>query len=87
MIKVSVCVVTYNHEKFVAKTLDSILMQQTTFPFEIIVGDDCSKDNTVAVLKEYQQRFPDQIRLLLHPKNMGLNGKFNALATFAADMG
>jgi glycosyltransferase involved in cell wall biosynthesis len=87
MIKVSVCVVTYNHEKFVAKTLDSILMQQTTFPFEIIVGDDCSKDNTVAVLKEYQQRFPDQIRLLLHPKNMGLNGKFNALATFAAAKG
>ncbi|CAG5069716.1 hypothetical protein DYBT9623_02453 [Dyadobacter sp. CECT 9623] len=87
MIKVSVCVVTYNHEKFVAKTLDSILMQQTTFPFEIVVGDDNSKDNTAAILKEYQQRYPDKIRLLLHPKNMGLNGKFNALSTFAAAKG
>ncbi|OJV16784.1 MAG: family 2 glycosyl transferase [Dyadobacter sp. 50-39] len=87
MIKVSVCVVTYNHEKFVAKMLDSILMQQTTFDFEIIVGDDLSKDNTRAILTEYQQRFPDKIRLLLHPKNMGLNGKFNALATFAAAKG
>lgn len=87
MIKVSVCVVTYNHEKFVAKMLDSILMQQTTFDFEIIVGDDLSKDNTRATLTEYQQRFPDKIRLLLHPKNLGLNGKFNALATFAAAKG
>lgn len=67
--------------------LDSILMQQTTFDFEIIVGDDLSKDNTRAILTEYQQRFPDKIRLLLHPKNLGLNGKFNALATFAAAKG
>ena len=87
MIKVSVCVVTYNHEKFVAQTLDSILMQQTNFPFEIIVGDDCSKDNTVDVLKEYQSRFPDKIRLILHDKNLGLNGKYNALSTFAAAKG
>ncbi|WP_342088846.1 glycosyltransferase family 2 protein [Dyadobacter sp. OTU695] len=87
MIKVSVCVVTYNHEKFVAKMLDSILMQQTTFDFEIIVGDDLSKDNTRAILTDYQQRFPDKIRLLLHSKNLGLNGKFNALATFAAAKG
>lgn len=87
MIKVSVCVVTYNHEKFVAKMLDSILMQETTFPFEIIVGDDNSKDNTVAILKEYQKRFPDKIRLILHDKNLGLNGKYNALSTFAAARG
>jgi glycosyltransferase involved in cell wall biosynthesis len=87
MIKVSVCVVTYNHEKFVAQTLDSILMQQTTFPFEIVVGDDCSKDKTTAILQEYQQRYPDKIRLILHPKNLGLNGKYNALSTFAAAKG
>ncbi|HEV7382348.1 MAG TPA: glycosyltransferase family 2 protein [Dyadobacter sp.] len=83
MIKVSVCVVTYNHEKFVAKMLDSLLMQETTFEYEIIVGDDCSKDNTVAILKDYQSRFPDKIRLLLQSKNLGLNGKYNALNTFA----
>ncbi|MCE7040579.1 glycosyltransferase [Dyadobacter sp. CY312] len=83
MMKVSVCVVTYNHEKFVPKMLDSLLMQETTFPYEIIVGDDCSKDNTVSILKEYQSRFPDKIRLLLQSKNLGLNGKYNALNTFA----
>lgn len=83
MIKVSVCVVTYNHEKFVPKMLDSLLMQETTFEYEIVVGDDCSRDNTVAILKEYQSRYPDKIRLLLQSKNLGLNGKYNALNTFA----
>ncbi|WP_025764873.1 glycosyltransferase family 2 protein [Dyadobacter tibetensis] len=87
MLKVSVCVVTYNHGKFIAKTLDSILMQETTFDFEIIVGDDLSQDNTREVLIAYQQRHPDKIRLLLHDRNLGLNGKFNALATFAAAKG
>ncbi|PWJ60633.1 glycosyltransferase involved in cell wall biosynthesis [Dyadobacter jejuensis] len=87
MLKVSVCVVTYNHEKFVAKMLESILMQQTTFDFEIIVGDDLSKDGTRSILQAYQKQYPDKIRLLLHDKNLGLNGKFNALATFAAAKG
>ena len=85
--KVSFCVITYNHEKFVAKMLDSLLMQETTFPYEIVVGDDCSKDNTAAILKEYQQRYPDKIRLLLQTRNLGLNGKFNALQTFAIAKG
>ncbi len=87
MLKVSVCVVTYNHEKFVSKMLDSILEQQTDFDFEIIVGDDLSKDNTRTILKDYQKKYPNKIRLLLHEKNLGLNGKFNALATFAAAKG
>ena len=87
MIKVSVCVVTFNHEKFVAKMLDSILMQQTSFNFEIIVGDDFSKDRTREILTEYQQKYPNKIRLLLHDRNMGLNGKYNALSTFAAAKG
>ncbi|NIJ53794.1 glycosyltransferase family 2 protein [Dyadobacter arcticus] len=87
MIRVSVCVITYNHEKFVAKMLDSLLMQQTTFDYEIIVGDDCSKDNTASILKDYEQRYPGKVRLLLQPKNLGLNGKFNALQTFAMAKG
>lgn len=87
MLKVSVCVVTYNHEKFVSEMLDSILSQQTNFDFEIIVGDDLSKDKTRSILKDYQGRYPEKIRLLLHEENLGLNGKFNALATFAAAKG
>lgn len=87
MIKASVCVVTYNHEKFVAKMLDSLLMQETNFPFEIIVADDFSKDGTVAILKDYQVRYPDKIRLLLQERNLGLNGKYNALKCFAMARG
>ncbi|TLV02705.1 glycosyltransferase family 2 protein [Dyadobacter luticola] len=87
MIRVSVCVITYNHEKFVAKMLDSLLMQETTFDYEIVVGDDCSKDNTAAILKDYEQRYPGKVRLLLQTKNLGLNGKFNALQTFAIAKG
>lgn len=80
--KVSVCIFTYNHAKFIRQTLDSVLCQQTDFDFEIIVGDDLSKDNTREILAEYQARYPDKIRLLLHPKNLGNNGMYNALATF-----
>lgn len=80
--KVSVCIVTYNHAKFVRQTLDSVLSQQTTFDFEVIVGDDLSKDNTREILAEYQTRYPDKIRLLLHPTNLGNNGMHNALSTF-----
>lgn len=80
--KVSVSIVTYNHAKFVRQTLDSVLCQETNFDFEIIVGDDLSKDNTREILAEYQARYPDKIRLLLHPTNLGNNGMHNALATF-----
>lgn len=85
--KVSVSIVTYNHAKFVRQTLDSVLSQQTNFDFEVIVGDDLSKDNTREILLEYQARYPDKIRLLLHPTNMGNNGMHNALSTFEAARG
>lgn len=40
---VSVCILAFNHEKFIRHALESVIMQKTTFPFEIIVGDDCSR--------------------------------------------
>ncbi len=75
--RVSVVITAYNHEKFIAKTLDSVLMQRTNFPYEIVIGEDCSTDNTRNILISYQQRFPDIFRLLLHEKNLGAfkNGK------------
>lgn len=67
----SVCVRTHNQKQFVRETLDSVLRQQTTFTFEIIVSDDASSDGTVNILQEYQNVHPDKIRLLLSEKNIG----------------
>ncbi len=69
--KVSVYCITYHHGPYVAQALEGFLAQQTDFPFEIVVGDDASRDDTQAVLRDYQARFPEKIRLLLHEKNRG----------------
>ncbi len=49
-IVVSICMITYNHEKYIAEALDSILMQDIDFLYEIVVGEDCSTDNTRSFL-------------------------------------
>jgi glycosyltransferase involved in cell wall biosynthesis len=87
MIKVSVIVHTYNHEKFIRQTLDSILNQEVNFQYEVIVGDDASPDSTPQIIQEYQLKFPDIIKPLLHPKNLGGYGKNNTLATLAVCKG
>ena len=68
---VSVIVLTYNHEKYIRQALDSILMQKTTFSYEILVGDDASTDGTQEILKEYSERYPNVFRLFLRQKNIG----------------
>lgn len=70
-ILVSVLVITYNHEKYIKKALNSILMQKVNFKYEILIGDDASTDNTVKILKEYQRKNPDIIRLFLNKNNLG----------------
>jgi glycosyltransferase involved in cell wall biosynthesis len=67
---VSVCVITYNQERFISKAIDSILLQKVTFDYEIIIGEDCSKDNTRSICLDYQRKYP-QIKLLLPEKNLG----------------
>ena len=71
--KLSVCLITHNHEQFIAQALDSALEQQVTFDYEIVVSDDCSTDRTRQIVIEYQQRHPDKIRLALPEKNLGVN--------------
>jgi glycosyltransferase involved in cell wall biosynthesis len=72
--KVSVLMITYNHERFIAQALDSVLMQQVDFDYEIVVGEDCSTDSTRQILIEYQKKYPEKIRLLLPGKNLGMIG-------------
>jgi glycosyltransferase involved in cell wall biosynthesis len=68
---VSVCLITYNHAQYIREAIDSVLEQNTTFPRELIIADDCSTDGTRDVLKEYRDRYPDRIRLILQEHNVG----------------
>lgn len=69
--KLSVILITYNHEKYIEKALDSVLSQVTDFPFEIVIGDDCSPDDTKNIIKEYRDKYPDIIRIVHREKNTG----------------
>ena len=54
--KVSVSMITYNHEKFIAQAVESVLMQKANFEYELVIGEDCSTDNTRQILIEYQKK-------------------------------
>lgn len=69
--KVSVCVVAYNHEAFIRQCLQSLVEQQTAFDFEVIVGDDASTDGTVAIVREFENNYPNIVRLIRHENNIG----------------
>ncbi len=66
---VSVCCITYNHEKYIEQALDGVLMQETTFPFELIVHDDASTDRTPKILQKYAEKYPEIIRIILQAEN------------------
>lgn len=72
----SIVVITYNQEHSLPVTLDSLLAQNTSFPFEIVVGDDCSKDRTRAVIADYAERFPDRVRPVYNERNLGILGNY-----------
>jgi glycosyltransferase involved in cell wall biosynthesis len=62
---VSVRIITYNHEKYIEKCLEGILMQRTLFPFEVIVGEHSSTDRTQEIVLAYQKKYPDKIRVFI----------------------
>lgn len=69
---ISVIVCTYNQEDTIGRTLDSILSQECHLPIEIVIGEDCSTDRTLAVCQQYQKQHPDTIRILANNPNKGL---------------
>lgn len=74
--KVSICMITYNHEKFISQAIESVLMQKTNFDFELVIGEDCSIDRTREIVIQYQKNYPNIIRLILHKSNVGMNQNF-----------
>jgi glycosyltransferase involved in cell wall biosynthesis len=89
----SVCVCAYQHAPFVARCIESILAQQTDFPFEIIIGEDESADGTREICKQFAAQYPDRIRLLLHARkdvhyvNGKATGRSNFMRTVSAAKG
>jgi glycosyltransferase involved in cell wall biosynthesis len=90
---VSVVVPTYQHAAFIGQCLDSILMQRTSFPIEVLVGEDESSDGTREICQRYAAEHPDRIRLFLRSRKevIHINGKptgrSNLLKLFAAARG
>jgi len=74
---VSVKISTYQHADFIRDCLDGVLMQETDFPIEILIGEDESTDGTREICKAYADRHPDKIRLFLHRRenNIAIHGR------------
>jgi len=69
---VSIVVLTFNQDKTIIQTIESILLQKCDFHFEIIIGEDCGTDTTRTICEKYQQKYPDKIKLILQDVNKGL---------------
>lgn len=87
---VSVCMITYKHEKFIGEAIKSALAQKTSFEFELVIGDDCSPDNTRKIIEDFSKSFPNKVRVHFPADNLGpslnfletygmCNGKYVAL--------
>ena len=72
MPKVSVICTNYNKGKWIADAIDSFLRQKTSFEFEIILVDDCSTDESIDIIRNYGQRYPDKIRTFFNSENQGI---------------
>jgi glycosyltransferase involved in cell wall biosynthesis len=70
---VSVCVITFNHERFIAEAIESALVQKTSFDYEIVVGDDASTDDTSRILARLAERHAPRLRVLRRQVNLGIN--------------
>lgn len=69
--KISVVICAYNRETTIGQTVNSVLQQRCNFPIEVIIGEDCGTDRTRDICVEYQRKYPEIIKLVLHEENCG----------------
>lgn len=79
---VSISCITYNHEPYIAQTLDGFLMQKTDFPFEVLIHDDASTDRTADIIREYEAKFPKLIKPIYQKENQYSKGFTSVSATW-----
>jgi glycosyltransferase involved in cell wall biosynthesis len=79
---VSICCITYNHENYIRDAIEGFLIQNTSFPFEIIIHDDASTDNTANIIEEYANKYPDLFVTILQSENQWSKGGGSIYARF-----
>lgn len=72
--KVSICMLVYNHEKYISESINSILNQKTNFPFELLIHDDASTDNSQKIIREYELKYPNIIKAIYQKENQHSQG-------------
>ena len=77
---VSVLMPTYNHGDFLAQSIDGVISQQANFPIELIIGEDCSTDNTLDIALDYQRRYPNIVRVVSSSSNRGVFQNLDRMA-------
>ena len=84
-VMLSVVMTTYNHERYIATAIESVLRQQTDFPIEIVIGEDCSTDRTLNIVLDYQAQYPEAIHIVRSESNVGWRANYRR--TIAAARG
>ncbi len=78
MISLSVHLITYNNQNHIEATLESIINQKVDFIYEIVVGDDCSTDNTLEIISQYKNRYPELFKIKKNDSQLGILKNFKA---------
>ncbi len=84
---VSVCCATYNQENYIAEAIDNFLIQETDFPFEILIRDDCSTDKTASIVKKYTDKYQHLIKPIFEKENTYSKGVKPTLVLFKRAQG
>jgi glycosyltransferase involved in cell wall biosynthesis len=83
--RLSVCIITYNHEQFIEQCIRSVLEQDVNFDYDVVVGDDCSTDSTASILAKLESENPNRLKVIYNKTNIG--GQLNLKQTLAACKG
>lgn len=71
-VKISACIITYNQQEYIGQCLEGAVNQVLDCNYEIVIGDDCSTDDTFKICQQYAKKYPGKIRLLSREKNLGM---------------
>ena len=80
---VDVIMPVYNHGLYIAEAIESIISQKTNFSYRLIIGEDCSTDNSRAIIAKYETTYPEKIFPVYHPKNLGAQANGSHMLSIA----